>query len=114
VLRVDTTARKAVPVAGPAGVWLGGLERIRWHRNALVGIRTRPDGAREVVRLDLDARGARVTGVTNVRAPLPAGGYLSATLSGGELVYLVGGPAAPRTGGSPGRVEFTAYRATLE
>ena len=58
IVRLDLQLRSAAPVTAPDGIVLGGFERIRWHRNALVGVQVLPDGSRHVVRLQLN-RGRR-------------------------------------------------------
>jgi hypothetical protein len=90
LVRLDLATRKASAIAGPDGVDLGHFERIRWHRNTLVGAQVTPNGARRFVRLRLNATGRRVTEATAIGAPLPAGsGPTFATITGEDLYYLV-------------------------
>jgi hypothetical protein len=89
VVRLDLATRKASAIAGPDGVDLGHFERIRWHRNTLVGAQVTPNGARRFVRLRLSPTGRRVTEATVIDASLPAGsGPTFATITGDDLYYL--------------------------
>ena len=54
IVRLDLQRRSAAPVTAPDGIVLGGFERIRRHRDALVGVQVLPDGSRHVVRLQLN------------------------------------------------------------
>jgi hypothetical protein len=90
LVRLDLATRTASAIAGPDGVDLGHFERIRWHRNALVGAQVTPNGARRFVRLRLSQTGKRVTEATVIDASLPAGsGPTFATVTGDDLYYLV-------------------------
>ena len=90
LVRLDLATRTASAIAGPDGVDLGHFERIRWHRNALVGAQVMPNGARRFVRLRLSQTGKRVTEATVIDASLPAGsGPTFATVTGDDLYYLV-------------------------
>ena len=90
LVRLDLATRTASAIAGPDGVDLGHFERIRWHRNALVGAQVTPNGARRFVRLRLNPTGRRVTEATVIDASLPAGsGPTFATVTGDDLYYLV-------------------------
>jgi hypothetical protein len=90
LVRLDLATRRASAIAGPDGVDLGHFERIRWHRNTLVGAQVTPDGARRFVRLRLNPTGRRVTEATVIGASLPAGsGPTFATITGEDLYYLV-------------------------
>jgi hypothetical protein len=89
IVRLDLTRQSAAPVTGPEGIALGGFERIRWHRNALVGVQVLPDGSRHVVRLQLNG-GRAVTVATVLEASLsPDAGPTFATISRDDLYYLV-------------------------
>ncbi len=90
LVRLDLATRKASAITGPDGVDLGQFERIRWHRNTLVGAQVTPNGARRFVRLRLNSTGRRVTEATAIGASLPAGsGPTFATITGEDLYYLV-------------------------
>ena len=90
LVRLDLATKKVSAIAGPDGVDLGHFERIRWHRNALVGAQVTPNGARRFVRLRLNRTGLRVTEATVIDASLPAGsGPTFATITGDDLYYLV-------------------------
>jgi hypothetical protein len=89
IVRLDLTRQSAAPVTAPEGIALGGFERIRWHRNALVGVQVLPDGSRHVVRLQLNG-GRAVTVATVLEAFLsPDAGPTFATISGDDVYYLV-------------------------
>jgi hypothetical protein len=89
IVRLDLQLRRAAPVTAPAGIPLGGFERIRWHRNALIGVQVQPDGSRQVVRLQLN-RGRAVTDATVIGASLsPDAGPTFAVVSDDDLYYLV-------------------------
>lgn len=87
IVRLDLQQRTATPVAAAAGIFLGGLERIRWHRSGLIGVQNLPDGTRQIVRLEI-ARG-RVSAATVLDDTLPRNaGPALATLAGDDLYYL--------------------------
>lgn len=89
IVRLDLQRHTAAPVTAPEEIALGGFERIRWHRNALVGVQALPDGSRRVVRLQV-IRGPAVTSATVVEAsPSREAGSTIATVSGDDLYYLV-------------------------
>ena len=69
VSRIDLRSRTVSPVAAPNGVSLGHLERIRWRRNALIAVQVDGDGARRIIRLEMNARGSSVTRAITARGP---------------------------------------------
>jgi len=101
IVRLDLELQSAAPVTAPQGIALGGFERIRWHRNALVGVQVQPDGSRHVVRLQLN-RGPAVASATVIDATLgPDAGPTFATISGDDVYYLVSQPGdSPPTPGT--------------
>ena len=116
VSRIDLRARTAVRVTAPNSISLAHLERIRRRGHALIAIRVDDDGSRRIVRLELNASGRAVTQATTLEGSVPSAGQTFVTISGDELVYLVGG--AGRAGGdppreAPGMAEFVAYRVRL-
>jgi hypothetical protein len=113
VSRIDLRARTARRIAAPKGISLGRLERIRWHRHALVAVAVDVDGSRRIVRLDMNAAGSAVTRVTTLDASVPATGEPSVTVSGDELLYLVAASQRVADPPSPGPAEFVAYRVRL-
>ena len=62
LVRFDLTTGSASRVAGAKNVELAGLERIRWHRGSLAGIRSN-GGRRAIVKVRLDRKGARAVAV---------------------------------------------------
>jgi hypothetical protein len=116
VSRIDLRARTATPVAAPKSVSLARLERIRWRRHALFAMRVDDDGARRIIRLDLNASGRAVTQATTLDGSVPTAGQTFVTISGDELVYLVddsSGAVGPPLRGASGTAEFVAYRVRL-
>jgi hypothetical protein len=117
VLRIDLRTRTATEVRAPRSISLSRLERIRWHRHALIGIRADADGLRRIVRLDLNPGGRSVTRATTLEGTVPAEGPAFATVSGDELVYLVDG-SADTTDATPreatAMAEVVAYRVHLK
>jgi hypothetical protein len=116
VSRIDLRGRTATPVAAPRSVSLAHLERIRWRRHALIAVRVDDDGSRRIIRLELNANGRTVTQATTLEGSVPSAGQTFMTISGDELVYLVGDSG--RAGGgplrdAPGMAEFVAYRVRL-
>jgi len=90
ISRVDRHAKTVADVAAGKGVQFGRIERIRWHRNALIAVQTGDDGVRRVVRFDLNRTGRTVTAVTPLDTTIPmAGGPTFATIAGDELCYLI-------------------------
>jgi hypothetical protein len=109
VSRIDLRARTATRVKAPKGISLARLERIRSYRNALIAVANDRDGARRIVRLDLNASGTAVTQATPLESSLPAAGETSVTISGDDLLYLVAVPGdSDKSPSSP--AEFVAYR----
>jgi hypothetical protein len=99
IARLDLRARSSAPVTAPDGIALAGFERIRWHRNALVGAQVLPDGSRHLVRLQLN-RGRAVTDARVIGATLSReAGPTFATVADDHAYYLVtqqtDSPAAP-------------------
>jgi hypothetical protein len=89
IVRLDLQLRSAAPVTSPDGITLGGFERIRWHRNTLIGVQVQPDGSRHIVRLQL-SRGRAVTDATVIGAALSRdAGPTFATVSNDDVYYLV-------------------------
>jgi len=89
LMHLDLATGRASAMTGPDGVDLGHFERIRWHRNALVGAQVMPDGSRRFVRLRLSQTGRQVTEATVIDTSLPAGsGPTFATIAGDDLYYL--------------------------
>jgi hypothetical protein len=93
LVRVDLTTRMATPVAAGHGLELGGFQRIRWHRGALVGIQARSgDDAAEssyrLVRLRLARDGRRVVKLETLDGAVPAGAGSAAALLDDDFFYL--------------------------
>jgi hypothetical protein len=117
VLRIDVRTRTAKEVGAPSSVSLAHLERIRWHRHALIAIRVEDGGVRRIVRLDLNASGGAVTRATTLEGTFPVEGPTFVTVSGDELVYLVdgsSGAADRRPRDASGIAEVVANRLHLK
>jgi hypothetical protein len=109
VSRIDLRARTAARVTAPKGISLARLERIRSYRNALIAVALGGDGARRIVRFDLNASGTAVTHATPLESSLPAAGETSVTISGDDLLYLVAVPG-DSDASPPAPAEFVTYR----
>jgi hypothetical protein len=93
VARVDLRTGAVLPVAAPVGLELGPIERLRWHRNALLAVGSSANGSRRVVRLSLNASGHAVTAATIIDASIPAtAGPTFATVSDDDLSYIIADP----------------------
>jgi hypothetical protein len=116
VERIDLRARTAARVSAPSSVSLAHLEQIRWRRHALIAVRVDDDGARRIIRLDLNANGRAVTQATTLEGLGPIAGQTFVTVSGDELVYLVSGSnraVDPPPRDALGMADFVAYRVRL-
>jgi hypothetical protein len=113
ILRLDLQTRSATPVNAPGSLVLTGFERIRWHRNSLVGVQTMADGSRALIRLQLNRAGTAITaaGLLEASMAAPASGPLSLTISGDDLYYSVmqAPPAA-----DAGRMDVLVRRVKLQ
>jgi len=76
---------------------LANIERIRWHRDALLAVMGDGHGSRRVVRFDLSASGHAVTAATVIDRTIAAtAGPVFTSVSGDDLFYVVA-DAEPRT-----------------
>jgi hypothetical protein len=88
IARVDLQLRTATPVTAPVGIELAGFERIRWHRNELIGVQLLPDGLRHVVRLPVNRAGS-VTDATAIGEALDRDqGPAFVAVSNDDVYYL--------------------------
>jgi hypothetical protein len=117
IVKVDLRTPTAVPVGVPPGFELGRIERIRWHRNALLAVQVDANGSRRLVRFDLSASGRAVIAATVIDGTIPsAAGPTFATVSGDELSYLVADPdgsSQSETSHLGGLAEFIVRRIHL-
>ena len=99
ILRLDLQQGTAAPLTAPDGLTLASFERIRWHRNTLVGIQMLPDGLRGLVQLQL--KGNAVTSATLIDRSIGGSARpASLTISGEDAYYSVvdeGGPTSGTT-----------------
>jgi hypothetical protein len=100
LVRVDLQQRAVRALAAPAGLALDTIERIRWHRNTLVAIQRRADGARALAILQLDSAGTRVTGARVIDAGLDGDSRTPLLTIVGDDVYYSLVEAAPADGAS--------------
>jgi hypothetical protein len=91
ISRIDLRARTASHVTVPKGMSLGRLQRIRWYRNALIGLAINADDTRNIVRLELNSSGTAVARATTLEAPVPGEAQTFVTISGTDLIYLESG-----------------------
>jgi hypothetical protein len=116
IWRVDLKAKTTTAVTAPAGLELGRFERIRIYRSALIGIEAPADGARRVVRLDLNNSGRAITAASVIDTSIPdTRAATFATVSGDELYYLAadtGGASSPAAAGAPPG-DFVVRRVSL-
>jgi hypothetical protein len=98
IVRLDLELRSATPLSAPEGIELGGFERIRWHRDRLVGVQALADGSRRIVRLQL-TRDRTVAEAAVIATGLgPGAGPTFATVAGDDMYYVVApGDGAPST-----------------
>jgi hypothetical protein len=88
ILRLDLQRGTAAALTAPDGLTLGNFERLRWHRNTLVGVQTLPDGIRGLVQLRL--KGNAVTAATLIDRSIAASARpASLTISGDDAYYSV-------------------------
>jgi hypothetical protein len=97
---------------------LSGFERIRAFRDGLVGLQTRSDGSRRIVRLQLNATGRAVRGVTALDPPGEAAdGPAAFAVSGDEVLLVTAAPGPPpvefiagATAGPPAELVVRRFR----
>ena len=106
ILRIDLHSRAVSVVRVPKRVALGHLERIRWHRQALIAVDVDADGSRRILRLELNAAGRAVTRATTLEALTAPSGETFVTVSGDELLYISATP-------SSSAAEVVTYRVRL-
>lgn len=94
LLRVDLHSRTVSAVTISKRVSLGRIERIRAYRNALIAVDANAEGARRILRLDMNAAGRAVTRATTLEALAAQAGETFVTISGDELLYLSATPSA--------------------
>jgi hypothetical protein len=90
VVRVDVSTGDVAQLRAPAGVSLTGFERIRWKRNALIGIQTMMDGSRRAVSIRVT--GGRAVAAEVVQANVEMFDPTAATVSGSDFYFLTRQP----------------------
>lgn len=105
ILRVELGSGRTTPLEAPSDVRLEGFERLRVHRDGLVGLQADPDGSRRVVRLALRPGGRAIASATVFDLRFEASeGPLGFAVSDDEVSIVTGlgdepGDATP--GGPP-------------
>ena len=103
ILRVDLASGQTTPLEGPPDVRLAGFERLRAHRDGLVGLQADPDGSRRVVRLALRPGGRAVASATVFDARFAASeGPLGFAVSDDEVSIVTGLGDEPSDAGPGG------------
>jgi len=93
IARVDMRSRTVATLSAPNGFDLQRFETIRMHRDSLIGLQTTSAGARQLVRLRLNAAGRAVREGTVIDPRVAeTDGNISLTIRGDELYYLVADP----------------------
>jgi hypothetical protein len=112
--RIDLASHRVTRLRGPKDVELGGFERIRWYRDALVGIQKATDGSRRIVRLQLNPAGRAIVSATMIQETVASGdGPVFATVSDNQFSYLVSS-AADGSSAEAGEIsEVIVYRISL-
>jgi hypothetical protein len=108
VARLDVSTGAVTPLRSPEDVPLTGFERIRWDRDALLGIQRLPDGTRRVVSVRLASAGGRALAINVIASDVSMTDPMAATLS--EHVFYF---ATRETQGSGGEPEIIVRRAQL-
>lgn len=103
IARVDAASGRAAALQAPEGVRLEGFERLRPHRDGLVGLQAGPDGMRKVVRLALGNDGRAVRSATVFDVDLGAGDVPPGFVVAGDDVLLVFGLEAADAASASGR-----------
>lgn len=90
VVRADVRAHTTTPVqvARGKGPRAEGLQRIRWHRGALIGIQADEEDTHRIVRITLNAAGTRATGTRVLEEAAAMPDATAAVLDGDVLFYL--------------------------
>lgn len=105
VSRLDLRARSAATMSAPKNASLTGLDQIRWHRTALIGIASEA-GSTRIVRFELSAGDPSIKRATTIEASAPLVAHAAVTISGDDLLYL-----SPVVAGA---TEFVVYRVHLK
>jgi hypothetical protein len=113
ITRIDLQSHAQTAVTAPAGASLANLERIRRQGNALIAVQQSDDGARRVLKLEMNERGTAVTKVSQLDVPAPGGEQLFVTTTGDDLLWLTADSDGTNAPAAAGRRAFTAYRVPL-
>jgi hypothetical protein len=111
LFRADLQAKSLTALTAASSVDLTGLECVRWHRDAIIGVQKPAGGARRIVRLRLNGSGRAVASLTVLQAAADdRPGPVFATVSGDELSYIVAGDPTQSAGDG---AETVVYRIPL-
>ena len=89
IVRADLRSHTTAPVTAADGIDLRGIDQLRAHRAALIGLQRHADGAARVVRLDINNSRRVITAATVIDGDgptLPGRAFLA--VSGNDLYYL--------------------------
>jgi hypothetical protein len=114
VSRIDLRSHSATLLAVPKGASLRGLGRIRRHGNGLIAVQVDDDGARRVLRLEMNE--SEITRAVPLAVSIaPAEQTFAMTIAGNDLVYLIADPAAAGRSSSADTIhrQFVVYRVPL-
>ena len=98
ITRIDFQARRATALNAAKGVTLAGFEFVRLHRDTLIGTQLLTDGTRNLMRLRMNGDRRTVTQATVIETPAAMQeGVTPATISNGDLYYVVSDGTDPQT-----------------
>ena len=118
IVRVDLARRRTVEVSSAAELPLTSIERLRAHRDGLIVLQRQPDGARRLLRVELNRNGRAVRTATSYDVRVEAGLNAPAlTVTGDEVALVTGGldiagesPPSPSTIGPPAELVVRRLR----
>lgn len=99
IVRADLRTHTTTAVAAAEGIDLGGIEQLRAHRRAWIGVQRTAADRSQVVRWNV-TDGRRVTGATVVDSEGPSLAHRAFLSVSGDEVYYLTAPASPAIGNS--------------
>jgi len=99
IARIDADGGNARPVKPSGTIDLAGLQCIRWHRGALLGVQRSADGLFRIVRIRLDAGGRTATRVDLLEKDVSMASPSSIAVTDAALLYLGRGAGYTASGG---------------
>jgi len=117
MVRVDLGGRQTTQVSSAAELPLTSVERLRAHREGFIALQRLPDGARRLLRVELNRSGRAVRSATAYDVRVEAGlGAPALTVSGDEVALVTGGldtageAAASSAIGTPAELVVRRFR----